>query len=123
MNETQMSITYKMYNHDKIMIDYTGNEIMVKAKCRHVNNLSSIPAAKYEKFNYLCLMETAKLILPIRKFNSQISTPLGDITPDIDTPQNLVDKYEEFIDTKFDNVRNISVDHKIPVMFFDDGTP
>jgi len=123
MNETQMSITYKMYNHDKIMIDYTGNEIMVKVKCRHINNLSSIPARVYERFNHLCLIETSKLILPIRKFNSQISTPLGDIVPDLDTPQTLVDSYEEFINTKFDIARNISVSHGIPVMFFDDGTP
>ncbi len=123
MNETQVSITYKMYNNHQILIDYTGNEIMIKAKCRHVDNLSSIPAAKYEKFNYLCLMETAKLILPIRKFNSQIETPLGAIVPDIDTPQILVDKFDEFINEKMDKARNISVDHKIPVMFYDDGTP
>ncbi len=121
MNEIG-DIEYKLINHSTILLNYTGREILVQTKCRHSYDLSTIPAAKYDKFNYLCLLELAKLILPIRKFNATIETPLGSLQPDVETPQILVDSFEEFINSKFDVVRNVSVNHKLPMVMFDDGT-
>jgi hypothetical protein len=77
-------------------IEFGTKNHIVKINAVHKPDLSSINFEHEEIFVHTCMVELARLILPIRKHFPTISTPVGEIQLDIETPQALIDGWEEF---------------------------
>jgi len=87
---------------------YWGNSTVIQMHKTHRQDLSSMNYEDFNRFKKLCLILTAKKILPIRRYNSQISTPIGEITVDVETVQMIADSLPEFIEKELDNVRTFA---------------
>lgn len=70
----------------------------------HKKDMSTLRNQDYNRFKQLCLILVARLLLPIRKYNSQISTPVGEMSTDVETVQTLADSYQDFVDRELDNI-------------------
>ena len=97
---------FQMDKYTYKMGEMNLTENTIKFKMIHKKDLSTMTFNHYDKFKELCLHLTAKKLLPIRKFNAQIETPLGAIIPDVETVANLVDYWQEFFTNNFDKARN-----------------
>jgi len=98
------------YNY-KLHDRFTGivaTDILFKCKFVHKTDLSTMTIADMNRFKKLALILAAKKILPIRKYNNNISTPIGEIALDVETPQTLADSYDEFVEKELHNVSTFS---------------
>jgi len=105
MDFTQID-RHKYLIHEDIHTRYI--DIVLKMKKYHRKDLSTIKPQDYRRFMELCLILTAQRLLPIRKFASQISTPVGEIQLDVETVQTLADSWQEFKEKELDNVRTFA---------------
>ena len=94
--------------HYDIRNRLSGNTTVLKMHKMHRKDFTTFTLEDFNRFNRLALILTAKRLLPIRQYNNNISTPIGEIQTDVETVQRIVDTWQEFYEKELDNVRSFS---------------